>query len=137
MSTENRRVVQISRAAYVELAQALHMLERWTDADLHEPNCILYAGYAQPELRRHMTELVFVPTKERIMITKEQLENWFTYHSPNADQEQAYQDIREAGMNLASVIVARTPTSADQTAALRKVREAVMTANAAIACGGQ
>jgi hypothetical protein len=35
------------------------------------------------------------------------------------------------------MIVALTPPSADQTAAIRKVREAVFTANAAIACGGR
>jgi hypothetical protein len=35
------------------------------------------------------------------------------------------------------VIVAQTPESADQSVAVRKVREAVMAANAAIACGGR
>lgn len=71
------------------------------------------------------------------MITRTMLENWFTYHSPSADQLPKYQAIREAGFNLASAIVDNTPESADQTAAVRKVREAVMTANASIACGGK
>jgi hypothetical protein len=65
------------------------------------------------------------------------LENWFTYHSPTPDQLPKYQAIREAGKNLAKAIVDNTPSSADQTAAIRKVREAVMTANASIACGGK
>lgn len=69
-------------------------------------------------------------------ITQEQLQNWFTYHSPQADQPRMYQEIREAGLKLAEAIVANTPSCADQTAAVRKVREAVMTANAAIACQG-
>lgn len=64
------------------------------------------------------------------------LENWFTYHSPMPEQLPKYQAIREAGFNLAKVIVANTPASADQSAAVRKVREACMTANAAEACGG-
>ena len=62
------------------------------------------------------------------------LNNLFTYHAPKGDQTERYQKIREAGKHLAQVIVDNTPASADQTAAIRKIREAVMTANAAIAC---
>jgi hypothetical protein len=65
------------------------------------------------------------------------LTNWFTYHSPTPDQLPKYQAIREAGLNLAKVINDNSPASADQTASIRKVREAVMTANAAIACVGK
>ena len=72
------------------------------------------------------------------MITQEMLNNWFTYHAPESDHTvAAYARIREAGGLMAEVIVQFTPSSADQTAAIRKVREAVMTANAAIACGGK
>ena len=71
------------------------------------------------------------------MITYQQIENWFTYHSPKPDQLEKYIAIRDAGKVLADIIVKNTPPSADQTAAVRKVREAVMTANAAIACEGQ
>jgi len=67
----------------------------------------------------------------------ETLKNWFTYHSPTADQLPKYLAIREAGLALATVITENTPMSADQTASIRKIREAVMTANAAIACGGK
>lgn len=68
------------------------------------------------------------------MITEQDIENWFTYHSPSPEQLPKYSKIREVGKNLAQVILDNTPPSADQTAAIRKVREAVMTANAAIAC---
>jgi hypothetical protein len=71
------------------------------------------------------------------MISQEQLDNWFTYHSPTADQPSKYLAIREAGKHLAGTIVANSPDCADTTAAVRKVREAVMTANQAIACGGK
>ncbi len=70
------------------------------------------------------------------MITEDDIENWFTYHSPSPEQLPKYSKIREVGKNLAQVILDSTPPSADQTAAIRKVREAVMTANAAIACNG-
>ncbi len=71
------------------------------------------------------------------MIGEEQLRNWFTYHAPTPEQPAQYEAIRDAALAFARVIVANTPPSADQTAAVRKIREAVMTANAAIACGGQ
>ena len=69
------------------------------------------------------------------MITEDELRNWFTYHAPAADDVAAYGEIREAALALARSIVRLTPVSADQTAAIRKLREAVMTANAARACG--
>ena len=64
------------------------------------------------------------------------IENWFSYHSPKGDQPERYEKIRAAAKALAYEIKACTPTSPDQTAALRKLREAVMTANASIACYG-
>ena len=67
----------------------------------------------------------------------DRIDNWFSYHAPQGDQAERYGRIREAGAAFARVIEAETPASADQTAAIRKVREAVMTANAAIACGGK
>lgn len=69
--------------------------------------------------------------------TQEQLDNWFKYHSPTEEQQRCYVRIREAGKQLAVAISECCPKSADATAAVRKVREAVMTANAAIACDGK
>jgi len=68
------------------------------------------------------------------MISQEQLDNWFQYHSPNLNQTSKYNAIRIAARELARVIVECAPDSADTTAAVRKVREAVFSANAAIAC---
>ena len=68
------------------------------------------------------------------MISQEQLDNWFLYHSPTADQVPKYSAIRIAGRELARVIVECAPDSADTWAAINKVRESVMMANAAIAC---
>ena len=81
------------------------------------------------------------------MITDAQINNWFTYHSPQEtadalgckpeDLQGRYIAIREAGRAFVEAIVANTGPCADQTAAIRKVREAVMTANASIACLGK
>lgn len=70
-------------------------------------------------------------------MTNEQLDNWFTYHAPQGTDLDSYRQIRDAGKFLATTINNLCPESADKTASIRKVREAVMTANASIACGGQ
>lgn len=70
-------------------------------------------------------------------ITKANLENWFSFHSPEPDQIAKYKAIRDAALAFAAVVVENTPPCADQTAAVRKIREAAFTANAAIACGGE
>lgn len=65
------------------------------------------------------------------------LDNIFKYHAPDSDQQVAYEKLRSSAKSFASAIVELTPPCADQTAAIRKVREAVMTANAAIALKGK
>lgn len=63
------------------------------------------------------------------------VEKLFTYHPPkDHDQVRRYERLRTAAKVFALEILCSTPACADQTAAIRKVREAVMTANAAIAC---
>jgi hypothetical protein len=57
----------------------------------------------------------------------------FTYHAPEGDQPRRYVEIREAGKELARKIHELCESGPDRTAAIRKVREAVMTANASIA----
>lgn len=63
------------------------------------------------------------------------LENWFSYHAPKEGQPAKYVSLREKAKELAYLIRELVPAGPDQTAAIRKVREAVMTANAGIACG--
>jgi hypothetical protein len=67
----------------------------------------------------------------------EKIDNWFTYHSTETEDIPKYEAIRRAAKEFADVIEKNTPPSADQTAAFRKIREAVMTANASIACKGK
>jgi hypothetical protein len=64
---------------------------------------------------------------------QKELDNIFSCHAPKDGQQNRYVAIRDAGRHLAQVILNSTPKCSDQSAAIRKVREAVMTANAAIA----
>lgn len=63
------------------------------------------------------------------------LEGMFTYHAPVSDQQLRYEALRKKARELAELIVDYCPPSADTTAAIRQLREAVMTANASIAIG--
>lgn len=70
------------------------------------------------------------------IINKENVEDVFTYHAPDEQQRAAYAIIRATALQLATAILEATPACADQQAALRKLRESVMTANAAVALKG-
>ena len=65
--------------------------------------------------------------------TPEEIEDLFTYHAPKGDQPMRYDIVRGAAKAFAHVIVANTKPSADQSAAIRMLRECVMTVNASIA----
>lgn len=65
--------------------------------------------------------------------TEEEIDDIFTYHAPHGDQQQRYQTIREAARQFAKVLVANSKPSADQTDAIRSLRNCVMTVNASIA----
>lgn len=61
---------------------------------------------------------------------------WFSYHPPQGEEDvERYQRIREAGKAFAQVLVEEVPGTATELAtAIEKVREAVMFANAGVAC---
>lgn len=67
-------------------------------------------------------------------VTQQDLVNWYSYHSPTADQVVAYEKIRHKARELAELFNAIAPPCADTTAAHRKLREATMAMNLAIAC---
>jgi hypothetical protein len=71
-----------------------------------------------------------------VPVTTANLEQVFTYHAPTPPLPDAYEAIRGAARLFAVTNLECTPVCADQQAALRHVREAMMTANAAIALGG-
>lgn len=64
------------------------------------------------------------------------LEHIFTYHAPSEADRICYERIRKAALDFATVLVHNTPKCADQSAAIRHVRDAVMVANAAVALKG-
>lgn len=66
-------------------------------------------------------------------MTKQDIEELFTYHAPRAYQAERYQAIRDAAKVFALAIVKNTYPSADQSAAIRHLRECIFTANASIA----
>lgn len=89
----------------------------------------------QPEELR--VTLCFAPPTERklpIMIDERFIANWFNYHAPSKDQQVNYETIRAHAREFAHILNNLVPDGADKTTALRKLREVVMTANAAIAC---
>ncbi len=57
----------------------------------------------------------------------------FNYHRPSPEQVLRISALRGAFKNAARAVIASTPEGADQTAALRQLHEAMMTANKAIA----
>ncbi len=61
----------------------------------------------------------------------------FTHHAPTPEKLHHYDAIHAAAKQFAEVILANTPRGDDQAAALRLLREATMTANAAIALDGR
>ena len=62
-----------------------------------------------------------------------ELDNLFSYHKPFGSQPARYEIIRAKAKELAVLLLGACPRSADRTAAIRKLRECVMTANASIA----
>lgn len=64
------------------------------------------------------------------------LDNIFREHELTPEQSAQCGAVREAAKEFAKVVLANTPPSADQSTAVRRIREAVMTANAAIALDG-
>ena len=72
----------------------------------------------------------------REMTVEERLAKIFTYHD-DPRKVPNYTAIRSAARHFAEVIMQNSPVSADQSTALRCVREACLWANAAIALDGE
>jgi len=72
----------------------------------------------------------------RPMTHEEIVDEIFKYHSPTSEQIPHYENIREGARHFARIILLNVPSGPDRTAAIRLLREAVMTANAAIALNG-
>ncbi len=67
------------------------------------------------------------------MFTEEDIDRLFTYHAPKGDQVERYAKIRDAFRQVAHLVLHSTPTSPEQTIAIRKLMDANMAANLSIA----
>lgn len=75
-------------------------------------------------------------TNERLLSDAEILAELFSYHPPNEVTLPRFQAINQAAKNFAEIVLQNCPRSADRSAAIRQIREARMTANAAISVNG-
>lgn len=66
-------------------------------------------------------------------LTSEEIENAFTYHSPNVESIEAMKDLRETARGLAYKLEQFCPYSREYSLAKTKLEECIMWANAAIA----
>lgn len=90
----------------------------------------------EPEYRRKMRFDECQIRPARPMTSAEILAELFKYHAPTDVTIPKYAAINQAAKNFAEVILQNCPHSADRSDAIRKIREARMTANAAIALDG-
>lgn len=70
-------------------------------------------------------------------LTPDQINDLFDYHAFDDTQKRQSEAVREAAKVFANVLVENTPQSPDQSVAVRKLREVVHAANAAITFKGQ
>lgn len=68
---------------------------------------------------------------------KRRIEWLFMHHAPSQAQMTQYQALRDAAKVMARAIFTHTLPGADQEAAIRLLRETLMTANASIALEGK
>jgi hypothetical protein len=86
--------------------------------------------------REYLRSNANVCENSRPFSPEEIVAEFFKYHSPNDVTIPKYAAINQAAKNFAEVILANCPGGADRVDAIRKIREARMTANAAIALNG-
>jgi len=72
-----------------------------------------------------------------VPIQDNQISTWFEYHKPDEEAIEQHAQIRAHGGSFAQVIKMTTRNCPDQQRAIAACREAVMWANAAIACKGK
>lgn len=69
-------------------------------------------------------------------LSHNKIDNMFKYHKFSDTQVEKSAIVRDTAAHLAHVIIDNTPSGPNQTVAIRKLLECVMTANHAIAIGG-
>ena len=72
-----------------------------------------------------------------LRIDESNVEDVFMYHAPEQGSEQAHLEVQEASVDLAKLIIEVCPSCPETTLAIRRLQEAKMWANAAIAHEGK
>jgi hypothetical protein len=65
-----------------------------------------------------------------------EIEEIFSYHPPNEQQRETYEQINQAYIQCAKTIAPLLPDGPGKTAAIRKLADARMASNASVALGG-
>jgi hypothetical protein len=104
---------------------------------LPESAIIEYQGQKAIETTAKTAETTALTLPGVESMSEKDLDNWSSHHALEAGQAEKFEAIRTAATVFAQVVCDCTSPSADQTAALRKIREAAYTANGAIAGGGK
>jgi len=65
-------------------------------------------------------------------VTLLNVDNWMNYHAPNDFQQVSLQNLRKSAKQFARDILINCPDCADTSAALRLLKQALMTANQSI-----
>lgn len=76
------------------------------------------------------------PGCSRPMSDSEILAELFRYHPPTIENLPKFAAINQAAKNFAEILLQNCPPCADRSAAIRLIRDARMTANAAVALNG-
>lgn len=72
------------------------------------------------------------PTVGPVRTISDKIMDVVKHHAPDAEQIDSITSIRGAAANFIAIIIENCPRNPDRSAAIRKVREAMMTANASI-----
>lgn len=90
-----------------------------------------------PEAGRAEAPGIFTTVAEGEPSTLDMVEWVFEYHAPGPTEVVKYRTIRAAAKYFANMLLQNVPAGIDRDESIRKLRECVMTANAAIALKGR
>jgi hypothetical protein len=90
----------------------------------------------QEREKRRYADCGQISTSAPRMPDSEILAELFKYHPPTPETLPKFAAINQAAKNFAEIILQNCPPSADRSAAIRSIRDARMTANAAVALNG-
>ena len=145
-----KKSTSLARWTYMMIARTdLHYLDMIIHLDGNRFNCL----YSNLQLQPRGSKNHLKPAKTKALIKKwdelsqartepkderaDFIHDVISYHKPDLAGLKQIQEIRNAAESMIKVIIENSPKSADQSAAIRSVRLAMMWANAAIVLKGK